>query len=530
MTIRHAGLTLASLLAAAMLLASTAVQAETVLNRGNGAEPETLDPQKLTGVPEANIAYDLYEGLCTLDAHGNPTGGVAKSWDISDDGKTYTFHLRDDAKWSNGDPITADDVVYSFRRIVDPKVAAEYAYIYHPILNADDISSGKEPDLTKLGVAAVDAHTVKISLSAPTPYLLGLLSHTSSQIVNKKAVEKFGDQWTRPGNNISSGAYTLAEWTPQSRVVLVKNPMFHDAANVKIDKVIMYPTEDLSEEYKRFLAGELDVTYTVPSEKIADAAKNHKDEFSDSAYFGTYFYAINMTKDPLGKNLQLRDALSMAIDRDALTKKITQGGELPAYAWMPPGVPGYEQQKLDFAGMSMKDRLAKAKKIFKDAGYGPNHPLQIEILYNTSENHKKIAIAIASMWKALGVQVKLTNQEWKVYLDTRRQKNYQVSRAAWIGDYLDPSDFMEQYLSDAGDSNFMGYNNKDYDDLLHAASTETDPKKRMEDFQKAEAIFLHDQPLIPIYHYVNVHMINKKVAGWYNNLLGYNLERYLSLN
>jgi oligopeptide transport system substrate-binding protein len=529
MTFRFAGLKFASLLASTVLLASTAVHAETVLNRGNGAEPETLDPQKLTGVPEANIAYDLYEGLATLDDHGNATGGVAKSWDVSDDGKVYTFHLREDAKWSNGDPITADDVVYSLRRIVDSKIAAEYAYIYSPIVNADEISGGKEPDLTKLGVVAVDPHTVKITLKAPTPYLIGLLAHTSSQIVNKAAIDKFGDQWTRPGNNVSSGAYTLAEWTPQSRVVLVKNPNFHDAANVKIDKVVMYPTEDLSEEYKRFRAGELDVTYTVPSEKIAEAQKQYKDEFSDAPYFGTYFYAINMTKDPLGKSLALRDALSMAIDRETLTKKITQGGEIPAYSWMPPGVPGYAQQKLAFASLSMKERLAKAKKILKDAGYGPSKPLQIEILYNTSENHKKIAIAIASMWKSLGVQVKLTNQEWKVYLDTRRKKDYQVSRAGWIGDYLDPSDFMEQYLSDAGDSNFMGYVNKDYDDLLHKAAAEPDPKARMDEFQKAEAIFLQDEPLIPIYHYVNVHMISKKVAGWHDNLLGYNLERYLSL-
>src|SRR5215469_11187329 len=229
MTFKSAGLKLASLALSAMLLASTTVQAETVLNRGNGAEPETLDPQKLTGVPEANIAYDLYEGLCTLDAKGNPTGGVAKSWDISDDGKTYTFHLRDDAKWSNGDPITADDVVYSFRRIVDPKVAAEYAYIYAPIVNADEITSGKEKDLTKLGVVAVDPHTVKITLKASTPYLLGLLAHTSSQIVNKDAVEKNGDQWTRPGKNVSSGAFMIEEWVPQSRIVLVKNPNFHDA-------------------------------------------------------------------------------------------------------------------------------------------------------------------------------------------------------------------------------------------------------------------------------------------------------------
>ena len=261
MTFKTAGLKLASLALAGLLLAGTAARADTVVNRGNGAEPETLDPQKLTGVPEANIAYDLYEGLATLDDHGNPTGGVAKSWDVSDDGKVYTFHLRDDAKWSNGDPITADDVVYSLRRVVDPKVAAEYAYIYAPILNADDINSGKEKDLTKLGVEAVDPHTVKITLKAPTPYLLGLLAHTSSQIVNKAAVEKGGDQWTRPGNNVTSGAYTITEWVPQSRIVLTKNPNFHDAANVKVDKIIYFPTEDLDEEFKRFRAGELDTTY-----------------------------------------------------------------------------------------------------------------------------------------------------------------------------------------------------------------------------------------------------------------------------
>src|SRR5215472_9886622 len=241
MQFRSAGLKLAALAVVAALLVGTAARAETVLNRGNGAEPETLDPQKLTGVPEANIAYELYEGLATLDDHGNATGGVAKSWDVSDDGKTYTFHLRDDAKWSNGDPITADDVVYSLRRIVDPKVAAEYAYIYAPILNADEINGGKEKDLTKLGVVAVDPHTVKITLKAPTPYFIGLLAHTSGQIVNQKVVEKFGDKWTRPGNNVSSGAFMISEWVPQSRIVLVKNPYFHDAANVKIDKIVYYP-------------------------------------------------------------------------------------------------------------------------------------------------------------------------------------------------------------------------------------------------------------------------------------------------
>ncbi|MEA2780657.1 MAG: oligopeptide transport system substrate-binding protein [Rhodospirillaceae bacterium] len=527
MKFRIEGITLATLLLSATLLAGTVAQAETVLNRGNGAEPETLDPQKLTGVPEANITYELYEGLTTLDDHGNPTGGVAKSWDISDDGKVYTFHLRDDAKWSNGQPITADDVVYTLRRIVDPKVNAEYAYIYAPIVNADAINGGKEKDLTKLGVVAVDPHTVKITLKASTPYFTGLLAHSSSQIVNREAVEKYGDQWTRPGHSLSSGAYMITEWTPQSRIVLVKNPHFHDASNVKIDKVIYYPTEDIDEEFKRFRAGELDVTYTVPSAQIPLARSKYKDEFHNAAYFGTYFYAINMTKEPLGSQLKLRDALSMAVDREAIANKILRAGQLPAYSWMPPGIPGYEQQKLPFASLPMKGRIAKAKQMFKEAGYGPGKPLQIEILYNTHEDHKKIAIAIASMWKALGVQVKLVNQEWKVYLETRKH-DYQVARAAWIGDYLDPSNFMEQYMSDAGESNFLHYDNKEYDDLLRKAAAEPNQQARMKLLQQAEKIFLTDQPLIPIYHYVNLHMNNKKLIGWYDNLLGYNLTRYLA--
>jgi len=528
MKTRFATLAIAPLLLAAAIFAAGDSRAQTVLNRGNGAEPETLDPQLLTGVPEANISYELYEGLATLDAHGNPTGGVAKSWEVSDDGKVYTFHLRDDAKWSNGDPITADDVVYSLRRIVDPKVNAEYAYIYSPILNADDINSGKEKDLTKLGVVALDPHTVKITLKASTPYFLGLLAHTSGMIVDHTAIEKYGDQWTRPGHSVSSGAYMITEWTPQSRIVLVKNPYFHDAANVKIDKIVYYPTEDVDEEFKRFRAGELDVTYDMPKDKIPLARKEFGKEFHDFAYFGTYFYAINMNKAPLGQSLDLRSALSMAIDRETLVKKITLGGELPAYSWMPPGEPGYTPPKLGFASMTMHQRLAKAKQILKAAGYGPDNPLQVEILYNTSENHKKIAIAIASMWKAIGVQAKLTNQEWKVYLDTRKH-DYQVARAGWIGDYMDPSDFMEQYMSDAGDSNFIHYNNKQYDDLLRQAQTETDAGKRMKLFEQAETIFLTDQPLIPIYHYTHPQMVSKKIEGWYDNLLGYNLTRYMSI-
>jgi oligopeptide transport system substrate-binding protein len=518
-------------LASILVLGSAfAAHAEQVLHRGNGAEPETLDPHKATGVPEANILFDLHEGLLTLSDMSTPTPGVAEKWEISDDGKTYTFHLRANAKWSNGDPVTAEDFVYSLRRAVDPKTASEYAPILEPIVNAKAITDGTEKDVTKLGVEAVDAHTLKISLTAPAPHILGVLSHSISAPVHKATVEKYGDQWTRPGNSVTNGAYRIVEWTPQSQVVLEKNPNYWDAANVKIDKVVFYPTEDISEEAKRFRAGELQSTYDLPSSDIKKLKKELPAETHLAPFFGTYYYSINLTRDPLGKNLKAREALSMAIDRDALTDKITNAGELPAYGWVPPGLPGYEQQTVDYAKMSQADREAKAKALLKEAGYGPDKPLKVDLLYNTNENHKKIAIAIAGMWKkVLGVQTSLVNQEWKVYLESRQQKHYEVSRAGWIGDYQDPINFIDQYLSYAGVRNVSGYDDKKYDDLVAKSALTSDQAARFKLLEEAEKMFLDDHAMIPIYFYVSKHLVSQKVQGWKDNLLDYHLDRYLSL-
>jgi oligopeptide transport system substrate-binding protein len=519
------------LVAAATIATAIPAAAEMVLHRGNGTEPESLDPHKATGVPEAFIINDILEGLATLSAKGEPVPGVAESWEISDDGTTYTFHLRADAKWSNGDPVTAEDFVYSFRRAVDPATAAEYAPVLGVITNAEAITAGEEKDVSKLGVEAVDPRTLKITLKSSTPYFLGLLTHQISFPVHKATVEKHGDQWTRPGNSVGNGAYTITEWTPQSRVILEKNPNFHDAANVKIDKVVYYPTEDTGEELKRFRAGELDVTYDAPSDQIDWIEQNLPNQFHNTAYLGTYYYVVNVTREPLGKSLQLRRALAMAIDRDILTEKITQAGEFPAYAWVPPGIPGYELQSVDFKAMTQPERDAAAKKLFDEAGYGPNNPLKIELLYNTSENHKKIAIAVAGMWKQkLGaVDVSLVNQEWKVYLDTRDKKNFEVARAAWIGDYPDAVNFLDLFLSAAGERNDAGYNNPKYDELLATAAKTSDSKERAKVLEEAERMFLADMPLIPIYHYTTQHLINDRVAGWEDNILDMHLTRYLSI-
>jgi oligopeptide transport system substrate-binding protein len=527
MSLMKRNLLVSALTAASLLVASAAAQAEMVLNRGNGSEPETMDPQKATGVTEANIQYEMFEGLTTYTPDGQIAPGIAEKWEIADDGKTYTFHLRD-AKWSNGDPVTAADFVYSMQRLVDPAIAADYAPIADPIVNAEQIRKGEEKDLSKLGVTAVDDKTLKVSLAKSAPYFLGLIRHNSFLPVHKATVEKFGTEWTKPGNIVGNGAFTMQEWTPQSSLTLVKNPNYYGAADVKLDKIVYYPTEDISEEFKRFRAGELDITYEVPSDQVKWIEENMKDEYEAKPYLGTYYYVVNTTREAGGKK-EVREALALAIDREIIAEKVTQGSFLPAYSWVPPGTPDYNTQYLSFKDMPMGERLAKAKELMTAAGYGPGNPLKVELLYNTSENHKKIAIAVQSMWKSIGVDATLNNQEWQVYLDTRDNKQFDVARAAWIGDYADPVTFLDLFLSDAGPRNDAGYNNGEFDKLVKESFSIADPKARMASLEKSEQIFLNDLPIIPILHYKTKHMVSKKVQGWAYNNLDFHLGRYMSV-
>ncbi|MDQ7247121.1 peptide ABC transporter substrate-binding protein [Dongia sedimenti] len=525
-------LLLPAVAAAGLMAGGFSAQAESVLHRGNGAEPETLDPAKSTGVIESNIQYELLEGLTTYAENGDVAPGVATKWDISDDGLTYTFHLRDE-KWSNGDPVTANDFVYSFQRLLDPKTASDYAPIADVIAGAAEVrktAPDKTPDFSKLGVKATDDHTLVVTLNKPTPYLVSMLRHSSFLPVNKAAVEKFGADWTKPGNFVGNGAFTLSEWTPQSSLTVVKNPNFYDAANVKLDKIIYYPTEDIGEEFKRYRAGELDITYEVPSDQIKFIESKLKDEYEAKPYLGTYYYVINLTREPLGKQKALREALALAIDRDTLAEKVTQGSFLPGWSWVPPGTGDYQNTYVSFKDMKQADRVKKAKELLKAAGYGPDKPLKIELLYNTSENHKKIAIAVQSMWKQVGVDATLNNQEWQVYLDTRDNKAYDVARAAWIGDYADPMSFLDIFLSDAGVRNDAGYNNPKYDELVKKSAGISDPKERMQVLQDAEKVFLDDLPLIPLLYYKTKHMVSKRVAGWTYNNLDFHLGRYMSVS
>ena len=522
--------TLTIVLFALLIGISSGHAAKNTLQRGNGAEPETLDVHKSSGVPAANIQRDLFEGLVAEAADGSIVPGVAESWTLSKDGKVYTFRLRRNAKWSNGDPVTARDFVFALKRGVDPAVGSSYAFILWPIANAEAITKGKVKELDSLGVEAVDAQTLKITLKAPTPYFIGMLTHHQAYPVHRKTLQKHGDKWTRAGNLVSNGAYRLAEWVPQSHVRLERNPHYWDASNVRIEAVVYHPTEDRGTELKRYRGRELDVTADVPIDQIEWVEKNLGDQFHNTAYLGTYYYALNLTKAPFRHRPGLRNALALAIDREILTGKVTKGGEIPAYAWVPPGVNQYTGSKVPWAGLSKAERLARAKKLYAEAGYSKDKPLKVQILYNTSDNHKRIAIAIAGMWKqALGVQTELFNQEWKVYLTTRKAKQFEVLRAGWIGDYNDANTFLELLKGDVGTINPAGYANAEYDALMRKAEKETDLKVRAGLMQKAESILLKDLPIIPIYHYTTQHLVSPRVKGWTDNVMDVHPTRHLSL-
>ena len=503
--------------------------AESVLHRGNGAEPETLDFHQSTGIPEANILRDLFEGLITEAANGSLISGAAESWVTSADGLTWTFQLREDGKWSDGTQVTADDFVSAFQRALNPKTASEYAFILWPVKNAKAINKGEIKELNQLGVKSLDELTLEIKLENKTPYLKGLLSHPMAYPIPRQALKQHENKWARAGNMVSNGAYQLSAWLPQQNVTIIKNPHFRDAEKVSLDTVYFHPTVDKSSELKRFRAGELDITEDVPSGQINWVQRNLSKYFRNTPYIGTYYLAMNLEKEPFKGNVKLRKALSLAIDRKIITEKITKAGELPGLGWVPPGMTDYKSQTIPALSLKNADRLMLAKKLFKESGYNKDKPLEIEYLYNTSENHKKIAIALSAMWKqTLGVKVKLRNEEWKVYLNSRSQRQFQMIRAGWIGDYNDASNFLDLFRSDVGTMNPSVWSNKEFDSLMQQAAVEADSKKRVEFMQSAERLLLADMPLIPIYYYTTQHLVHSDLKGWEDNVMDIHPSRYLS--
>ena len=509
------------------VLASSA-SAEMIFRRGNGTEPQILDPQISEGVPESNIQRDLFEGLVAEDAAGELVPGLAKSWDISADGLVYTFHLQEQ-NWTDGSPFTAEDVVFALRRLVDPATGSKYSFIAYPIKNAKEITEGDVKDSSELGVKAIDAHTVEITLNAPTPYFLGLLTHSSTYPVPKAVVEKHGKEWTRPENIVSSGPFKMKDGVLESHITLEKSDTYWDKAAVKLDQVIFYPTEDQNSELKRYRAGELDWTNEIPNDQLKWIRENLAEELKIGDYLGTYYYGLNLSKAPFKDNLKLRQALSLAIDRNILTEKVTGAGEKAAYTIVPPGVMHYEHYVPEYASWPRDKQIAEAQRLYAEAGYGKDNPLKVELLYNTNENHKKIAVAVSGMWKqVLGVQTEMTNQEWKVYLQTRREKNTQIFRAGWIGDYNDPYTFLEMFQAGGG-LNDVDFAQSEFDELLAQAAKEQDLDARGKILNQAEQMFTDDFAILPIYSYVSKRLVKPYVKGYEINIMDHSRSKYIYL-
>ncbi|MDG1462662.1 MAG: peptide ABC transporter substrate-binding protein [Gammaproteobacteria bacterium] len=499
-----------------------------LLRKSNGAEPQTLDPHLAEGVPAGNILRDLYEGLTIEAPDGAIIPGVAESWSVDDSGTRYTFRIRDSAHWSNGTKLTAADFVYSFRRALDPDTLSRYASILYPIKNAEAVNRGSQP-IDQLGVYVTAANVLVIELEAPTPYFLSLLNHTMAYPVHRETIESFGGQFTRPGNNVSNGAYKLDSWLVQSHISLERNEHYWDNADTNIDEVVYFAIENPDAVLKRYRANEIDLTQEAPYRQLDWIQANIPDEYVVSPYLGAYYYGFNMVKAPFKDLPELRLALALSVDRSIITEKLTGSGEIAAFSFVPP-VSGYVPQQTEWAEWSQQERNAEARRLYAAAGYDEANPLQVEILYNTQQNHKQLAIAISSMWKQnLGVKTTLLNQEWKVFLQTRTdQANTEIFRSGWIGDYDDAYTFLQLLVSD-NEQNDSGYKNAEYDELLVFASRETNLTKRQEYMQQAEALMLKDMPVMPIYFYVSKHLVKPWVKGLTPNIMDHVYTKDLHL-
>ena len=503
-----------------------------VLHVGNGTEPQSLDPHIATGVPEHHIISAVMEGLVAKDRKTlMPKPGVAESWTISDDLTVYTFKLRRNARWSNGDAHTAHDYAWSWWRALQPALGNQYAYMLFPIDNAQQYYEGDISDFDQVGVKALDDYTLQVTLGNPTPYFLQLLDHYSLYPVHQATILQFGDadergtRWTYEDNLVGNGPFQLSEWKINRRIEVQKNGYYWDVDNVRLNNIIFYPTDNVTTEERMFRAGQLHITSSIPADKIQTYKDANDLSLRIAPYLGTYFFRININTPHLSDK-RVRRALGMAIDREKLTKNILKGGQIPAYAITPPGTVGY------YADTDLTFDPSAARTLLAEAGYpdGANFPVT-EILYNTNEAHRKVAVAIQQMWREnLNLDLELLNQEWKVYLQTESSGNYQISRAGWIGDYVDPNNFLDMFLCDGG-NNRTGWCNPEYDNLiLEVAPTMTSHEERLAIFAKAEKMLLDDMPILPIYTYTSNYLINSAVKNYDSNLMNHSVYKDIFLD
>jgi len=517
-----------AILTIAGICGGAAFAQEVIYNRGNDTDPTTLDHAKTSTVAESNLMLDLYEGLVTYDAKAAVVPGAAESWTVSDDGLKYTFKLRENAKWSNGDAVKADDFVFAFRRLQDPATAAPYANMHFSIANAEAVNKGeKKPE--ELGAKAIDERTLEITLNAPTPYFLEMLAHQTGLPVHQASVEAHGDAFVQPGKLVTNGAYMLESFTPNDKIVFRRNPNYWDAANVKVDVVNYIPFEDRSACLRRFEAGEVQSCSDIPAEQMDYMKQNLGAQVRIAPYLGTYYLPIKVKKDKF-KDVRVRQAISMVIDREFLAKEIWRETMIPGYSLVPPGINNYgEPVYLDYKDMDLLDREDAAKKLLEEAGVAPNS-MSVELRYNSSSNNKNTMTAIADMLKNLGMSSTLVEMEGTGYFDYMKQDgDFDITRAGWIGDYSDPQNFLFLFEGANLGFNYPRWENAEYDALMKKAGTTIDLDERAGILRQAEAVFLKEVPAIPILYYSSRSLVSDKISGWDDNLLNRHLTRYISL-
>ncbi|CDG98937.1 oligopeptide transport protein (ABC superfamily, peri_bind) [Xenorhabdus bovienii str. puntauvense] len=484
--------------------------------RNNGSEPASLDVHKVESDTEFNIIHDFFDGLVYTDNKGDIIPKLATSWE-TENNQTWIFHLRKGAKWSDGSPITAHDVVFSWQRLLNPKMGSPYgSYLVNAtVVNANDILTGKK-QAEDLGIKALDDFTLEVKLDRPVGDFLQMLAHPIMVIVSEKTIKKYGDKWTKPEYFVGSGPFKLSEWVVNEKVIGVRNPQYWDDKNTVINKVTYLPLSSDKADLNRYLAGEIDITLTIPLESFPSLKKNSGEQIYISPRLGVYYYEFNTQKPPFN-DVRVRQALSLAVDRDIIANKVLGQGQRPAYTLLPPKIGGFDFQQPDYASWTQKQRIEKAKSLLNEAGFNQNNPLRFNLLYNTSEAHKKIAIAVSSMWKKnLGVDAVLQNQEWKVMLDNKYQGKFDVARYGWIGDYNSPMSFLNIFMSDST-QNSSKYSNKDFDKLVIKAGV----TNKKDYYQQAVDIFTDDSPVITVYYYVNAKMVKPYLGGVYIDPRGY---------
>ena len=487
---------------------------------GNSDEPSDLDPQTAIGEIEHYIMVALYEGLVIGDPKTvAPIPGVAKSWDISPDGKTYTFHLRNNARWSNGDPVTARDFLESYHRMLTPSLAAQYSYMLYPVTNAEAFNNGKITNFDEVGFKALDDLTFEIKLHSPAPYLLSMMIHDSWFPVPISTIKKYGalddrsNPWTRPEHIVGNGPFVLKEWRMHSHVLVERSSNYWDAASIRLNKIYFDPEESYDTAERMFRSGEVHTVREAPPSKVQFYLKTRPNLINDYPQATTYFYKFNVTRPPLNDK-RVRQALAMSIDRRAITETVARAGEIPALFYTPPDMAGYT------AKARIREDIPAARELLAEAGYpdGKNFP-RVEMLYNTLQKHKAIAEALQEMWKRnLNIDIVLRNEEWKVYLDSLRRLDYSMARAGWGADYMDPGTFLDVFTTGSG-NNETGWSNSEYDRLCAFAGSVGDQTTRYAAYQKAEAILLDEMPILPVYFQTRPRLIQPSVKGWYPNLM-----------